>query len=323
MKILLLRFSSIGDIVLTTPVARCIKLQLGAEVHFLTKSAFSGILRPNPHIDKVYSFEKDLDAELVGRLRAERYDLVVDLHNNLRSLRLKWALRRPSCAFDKLNWEKWLLVNLKINRLPNKHIVHRYLDTVSHLGVEYDGAGLDYFIPEETNLDEVPLPAVPFVAFVIGATHATKRMPEDKIVEICRLMRQPLVLLGGKAEADTGARVAKEVGEHVVNLCGVLTLHQSVKALQRSFKVISHDTGLMHIAAALRKPVVSVWGNTTPEFGMWPFYPTGYALNTSVQIAGLSCRPCSKIGFERCPRGHFKCMRDIAAASIVDALKQH
>lgn len=306
---------------LTTPVARCIKLQLGAEVHFLTKSAFSGILTPNPHIDKVYSFEKDISGELVGQLKAERYDVVVDLHNNLRSMRLKWALRRPSRSFNKLNWEKWLLVNLKINRMPDLHIVQRYLDAAGHLGVKYDGAGLDYFIPEETNLDGVPLPDHSFVAFVIGATHATKRLPEEKIVEICRLIQQPVVLLGGKVEAEVGARVAQAAGRHVVNLCGVLSLHQSALALQRSFKVIAHDTGLMHIAAALRKPLVTVWGNTTPAFGMWPFYPTGYALNTSVQIAGLSCRPCSKIGFDRCPRGHFKCMRDIAPASVADALK--
>lgn len=319
MKILLLRFSSIGDIVLTTPVARCLKLQKGAEIHFLSKTAFAGILTPNPHIDRVFTFERDISSDLLRDLRAEQYDHIIDLHHNLRSLRLKWALRRPATSFNKLNWEKWLLVNLKIRRLPEAHIVDRYLDTVRSLGVTYDGAGLDYFIPPDTTLEAHYLPDTPYIAFAIGATHATKRLPEEKISEICRLIRRPVVLLGGKAEMETGARVANEAGGHVFNLCGQLTLHQSALAVQGAAKVISHDTGLMHIAAALRKPVVSVWGSTTPEFGMWPFYPTGLHLNTSVEVPGLSCRPCSKIGHEKCPRGHFRCMRDIAARSVAEA----
>lgn len=321
MKILLLRFSSIGDVVLTTPVARCLKKQLGAEVHFLTKKAFEPILQPNPHIDRVFSFEKDLDAVL-PRLKNERYDLVVDLHHNLRSLRVKLALGRPARSFDKLNFEKWLMVNLKINRLPDVHIVQRYLSTVEHLGVRYDGAGLDYYIPPE---EEVRVPDFSkslsegnYIAFVLGATHATKRLPPEKAAEICRRLDQPVVLLGGKSEHAAGQAI---VGPNVVNLCGRLTLHQSASVVRQAGKVLTHDTGLMHIAAAFRKEIVSVWGNTIPEFGMYPFYPTGMKLNTSIEVVGLSCRPCSKIGFERCPKGHFKCMQDIDPLQVATALR--
>lgn len=321
MKILLLRFSSIGDIVLTTPVARCLKKQLGAEVHFLTKKAFGPLLSPSPYIDRVFTFEKEID-EVLPLLKAGHYDLIVDLHHNLRSLRLKLALGRPARSFDKLNFEKWLLVNLKVNRMPDVHIVQRYLSTVSHLGVRDDGEGLDYFIPPEEEVVVSDFSALlsegNYIAFVLGATHATKRLPFDKMIEICRNLDQPVVLLGGKSEQATGDRI---LGSNVVNLCGRLSLHQSASFVRQAGKVLTHDTGLMHIAAAFRKKIVSVWGNTVPSFGMYPFYPTGIHLNTSIEVEGLSCRPCSKIGFDTCPKGHFRCMNDISVPAIIAALK--
>lgn len=321
MKILLLRFSSIGDIVLTTPVARCLKKQLGAEVHFLTKKAFGPLLSPSPYIDRVFTFEKEID-EVLPLLKAGHYDLIVDLHHNLRSLRLKLALGRPARSFDKLNFEKWLLVNLKVNRMPDVHIVQRYLSTVSHLGVRDDGEGLDYFIPPEEEVVVSDFSALlsegNYIAFVLGATHATKRLPLDKMIEICRNLDQPVVLLGGKSEQATGDRI---LGSNVVNLCGRLSLHQSASVVRQAGKVLTHDTGLMHIAAAFRKKIVSVWGNTVPSFGMYPFYPTGIHLNTSIEVEGLSCRPCSKIGFDACPKGHFRCMNDISVPAIIATLK--
>lgn len=324
MKILLLRFSSIGDIVLTTPVARCLSRQLGAEVHFFTKRAFVPVLEPNPYVSRVFSFEKEL-SETLPALRRERYDWVLDLHHNLRSARVKWSLGRPAGSFDKLNLEKWLLVHTGIDRLPDRHIVHRYMATAEHLGVRYDGQGLDYFIPESEEVDVRGFaPGVmpgAYVAFAIGANHATKRMPEEKIADVCRRIPSAVLLLGGEAEQAAGARIAATAGPHVHDLCGRLSLHQSASVLRQSARVATHDTGLMHIAAALRKPIVSLWGNTVPKFGMYPFYPDGMALNTTFEVAGLPCRPCSKIGYDRCPKGHFRCMNDLDTAAIAEALK--
>ena len=323
MKILLLRFSSIGDIVLTTPVARCLHQQLGAEVHYLTKQAFAPILAANPHVARIFSFRKEV-TEVLPALQKENYDWVIDLHHNLRSLRVKWALRRPVRSFAKLNFEKWLLVNLKIDRLPAIHVVHRYLATVQHLGVQYDGQGLDYFIPPE---EEVPVGSLSpllsegrFVAFVVGAAHATKQLPLQKAVAICRDLDRPVALLGGRGDQALGQSIAEAAGPQVVNLCGALRLHQSASVLRQSARVLSPDTGLMHIAAALRKPIVSVWGSTTPRFGMYPFYPTGLDQNTSMEVPGLSCHPCSKIGYGACPRGHFRCMYDQSEDQIRTAL---
>ena len=329
LKILIIRFSSIGDIVLTTPVVRCLKQQLNAEIHFLTKKGFRGILDPNPYIDKVYTIQSKV-GEIKTELRKEKYDWVIDLHHNLRSWQVKWILDRPSRSFNKLNLAKWLMVNLKWNLLPKTHIVHRYLDTTKKLGIQYDGKGLDYFIPEgqQVQLRDIDcaskytpdqrkaLQQGQYVALVIGAAHATKRMPLAKLVEICKGIQQPILLLGGPDDRATGDQIVQQAGTHVINTCGQYSLHQSASLVKQAAQVITHDTGLMHIAAALRKPIVSIWGSTVPEFGMTPFYPEGMDENKTFEVANLSCRPCSKIGYDVCPKGHFQCMNNIDVAKI-------
>jgi len=313
MKILLLRFSSIGDIVLTSPVVRCIRQQIGAEVHFLTKKSYASILTANPHIHRVYSFDREV-TEVLPALHQEHYDWVIDLHHNLRSFRVKWTLGRPSRSFNKLNFEKWLLVNAKIDRLPDVHIVQRYMEAVRHLHVQYDGAGLDYFIPSVAEVVVSTLApdlvADQYTVFAIGATHATKRLPVEKIIALCRAEKQPVVLLGGSAEQLAGVAIAAACGRQVVDLCGKLSLHQSASVVRQAAKVLTHDTGLMHIAAAFQKKIVSFWGSTVPQFGMYPLYPDGMERNITMEVTGLSCRPCSKIGYDQCPKGHFRCMRE-------------
>ena len=318
MKILIIRFSSIGDIVLTTPVVRCLKLQTSATIHYLTKRNFKGILAQNPYIDKTYSIDKEV-VELKNELKAEQYDLIIDLHNNLRSRRLSRMLGVKAIRFEKLNIQKWLLVNLGINRLPNLHIVDRYMATVASLNVVNDQAGLDYFMPESDRVDVKNILGIsaPYIAFVIGAAHATKRLTDAKIIEICKQIQQPIVLIGGKEERDIGEHIAQDSGAHVINTCGQLSLNQSASVVQQSAHVIAHDTGLMHIAAAFRKPITLVWGNTIPAFGMYPYLPNNSPLHHNVEVKNLSCRPCSKIGFQQCPKGHFRCMQDIDVAEVV------
>ena len=318
MKILIIRFSSIGDIVLTTPVVRCLKLQTSATIHYLTKRNFKGILTQNPYIDKTYSIDKEV-VELKNELKAEQYDLIIDLHNNLRSRRLSRILGVKAIRFEKLNIQKWLLVNLGINRLPNVHIVDRYMATVASLNVVNDQAGLDYFMPESDRVDVKNILGIsaPYIAFVIGAAHATKRLTDAKIIEICKQIQQPIVLIGGKEERDIGEHIAQDSGVHVINTCGQLSLNQSGSVVQQSAHVIAHDTGLMHIAAAFRKPITVVWGNTIPAFGMYPYLPNNSPLHHNVEVKNLICRPCSKIGFQQCPKGHFRCMQDIVVAEVV------
>lgn len=310
-KILILRFSSIGDIVLTTPVVRCLKNQLGAEIHYLTKAPFRTILSENPYIDKLITFEKSTD-EVLDLLKNEKYDFVVDLHNNIRTLKLKGKLGVKSAAFPKLNVRKWLYVNTKWDVMPDVHIVERYFKAVESLGVQSDGLGLDYYISESDQVDLKQIFPTSFQSgfwvYTLGAQFKTKCLPEEKIRELLGMIDVPMVLLGGNEDTLLGESLANSFPEKVVNLAGKLNLNQSASVVEQSSGVICHDTGLMHIASAFKKNLAVIWGNTTPKIGMYPYLPGAQVEN--FQVANLNCRPCSKIGFQKCPKDHFKCMRN-------------
>lgn len=317
-KILIIRFSSIGDIVLTTPVVRCIKQQLpNAEIHYITKKSFAGILNNNPYITKVHSIEKNT-TEVLQTLKHEQFDVIIDLHNNLRSAQIKASLRCKSFTFKKLNFKKWLLVNFKVNQLPAVHLVERYMQTVYKLGVINDNKGLDYFIPANDVVSIDYLPATHqqgYIGFVIGAKHFTKQLPTEKIISICKKLNQPIILLGGKEDAARAQIIEAAIGTSIYNACGKYNLNQSASLVKQAKKIITHDTGLMHIAAAFKKQIISVWGNTVPGFGFAPYLPGDNS--KIVEVKNLSCRPCSKIGYDKCPKGHFKCMMLIDEAEFV------
>lgn len=315
MKVLVIRFSSIGDIVLTTPILRCIKQQIpAAELHFLTKKNFLPVIAHNPYIDKIHTMVDNV-RECLPELRKEKFDHVIDLHHNFRSAQVKRALHAKNHSFNKLNIEKWLLVNLHINRLPDVHIVDRYFETVKELGVKNDGLGLDYFITEEEKVDPlVRCGAAPgdYHVLVAGGSYYTKQIPLHKLAEICTLSDKKILVLGGKEDAAQGEDLERQFGKKVFSACGKFSINQSASLIQQADKVITSDTGLMHIAAAYKKNIVSIWGNTIPEFGMSPYKPG--AESRIVEVKGLSCRPCSKLGYRKCPKGHFKCMNDITVS---------
>ena len=329
MKVLILRFSSIGDIVLTTPVVRALKAQLpDVRIHYATKPAFAPLLESNPHVDQVHTLERSLPA-LIRQLRAERFDYLIDLHHNLRTAVIKLALRGvASRSFAKLNWQKYLLVRAKVNRLPNVHVVERYLATVAPLGVYDDGGGLDYFIPYKDEVERNWLPPThrkEYVVYALGGKHATKRLPLPRMIELCDKINKPIVLLGGPEDRADGEEIVRFFERHagsapyeeglrqlgkkslIYNACGQYNLNQSASVVKGARAVFAHDTGLMHIAAAFGRQIYSIWGSTTPQFGMYP-YRTRFVVFENNR---LKCRPCSKIGYSRCPLGHFKCMNEL------------
>jgi len=324
-KFLIVRFSSIGDIVLTTPVIRCLKTQVeGAVVHFLVKPQFRQVVEHNPYLDKIHVLQTNWDA-MIDELQAEGFDYIIDLHHNLRTLRLKRSLKLPAYSFNKLNIEKFIFVKLKWNVMPKVHIIDRYLKTVEPFGVKNDGKGMDYFIGPN---DEVPYSDIPaahqlgYVALVIGASFKTKKLPIEKLQELCRKIHHPVILLGGPEEAGEGDMIASVDPIKIYNACGKFRLNESVDLVRKSKLVIAHDTGLMHIAAALKKQVIAVWGSTTPSFGMVPYYGDNHLLRhgrpyDDVQVHKLWCRPCTKIGRDKCPQGHFKCMKNINIDELV------
>lgn len=320
-KILVVRFSSIGDIVLTTPVLRNIKKTApSTELHYLTKSSFKSILTHNPNVDKVWAFNDNL-AELVHLLKAENFDYVIDLHKNLRSFRLKKKLNVPSFSYNKLNFSKFLLSFFKINILSNKHIVDRYLDCTAALGVKNDNEGLDYFISSESEKTSISiLSDIPpkFTVVVIGAAHRTKVPPIIKYSEIINKLNRPCVLIGGDKDIVIASEIFELIANKtlVYNLCGKTSLEESAAIIRSAELVVTPDTGMMHIAAAFQRPIISLWGNTVPNFGMTPYYGSNETRSFIAQVNNLSCRPCSKIGHDRCPKKHFDCMNKLNVDEI-------
>ncbi|MGB4959509.1 MAG: glycosyltransferase family 9 protein [Saprospiraceae bacterium] len=312
-KILVIRFSSIGDIVLTTPVIRCLKQQLNAEIHYLVKPGFASVIHENPNIDKIHLLKESV-SETITILQSESFDLVIDLQKNLRSIRITSGLDCKVIRFDKLNIKKWMAVNLKVNQLPQgKHIVDRYFKALDELGIKDDGEGLDYYIMPEDEYDAQGLiNGMKYQVLVLGATYFTKRIPKEKCIDIIVSSEHHTILLGGKDVSELAHELAIIFPEKVINYCGKIGLGVSAGIIKHAQRVVTGDTGLMHIAAAFHKEITVLWGNTIPEFGMYPHY--GHKnpdRHIDLQVQNLPCRPCSKLGYDHCPKGHFKCMNEI------------
>lgn len=322
-RILFVRFSSMGDIILTTPVVRCAKKQWHGEleIHYITKKPYAFLLEHNPYIDRVHTIDRSTN-EIIETLRALQFDYVIDLHHNARSYFLKRKLKTLSFAFNKVNFEKWLLVNFGINRLPKQHIVDRYIETLRAFKIENDGDGLDYFLPDTDRVVSEKLPATHqqgYIAMVIGGTYRGKKMPPDKIARICSELNYPVVLLGGPSDVDAAVEIMNAQQGTVWNATGQCSFNQSASLIEKSAAVITHDTGLMHVAAAFKKPVISVWGGTVPKFGMPPYLPAEGSL--IVEARHLTKRPCSKLG-NRCKYKPCRCMEEVSETEIVERATQ-
>lgn len=320
-RILIIRFSSIGDIVLTSPVIRALRQKFPhADIRFLTKRAYAELVEPNPYLNGIFYFDQNIQA-VIGQIKAFRPECIIDLHNNLRSSIVKAAIGAKSYSFSKLNLEKWLRVNLNIDLLPKMHIVDRYMAAAAPLGIAHDGQGLDFFIP-----DNVPMPALgaefarDYVAIVVGAKFATKRIPAAKLRQIVDGIGKPIIMIGGTEDAAIGNELAN--GTLVVNGCGKFSILESARILQNAQLVITPDTGMMHVAAAFNRPIISVWGNTIPQFGMAPYMPQHPERSFIIEQQGLPCRPCSKIGFSSCPKVHFNCMNLLDVKTLISTTNQ-
>lgn len=321
-KILIIRLSSIGDIVLTTPVIRAVNEQLPeAEVHFLVRKEYVAVVDHNPHIHKLHTYDIENVDKVMEELQNEHFDVVIDLQKNYRSRQVVRRLKCESYTFQKHNFSKWLCYRFKMNGLPETHIVERYFEAVKMLNVHNDHKGLEFYIPEDQGFEEDDLPMMfedGFVAIVLAAQHYSKRIPVSKVVEIGSILHKPIMLLGGKDVFEEGERVVAQLGERATNGCGKYTLYQSAAILQHADCVITGDTGLMHISAALHKPTAAIFGSTIPEYGYYPYMPGERYMFRNFEVCPLHCRPCSKFGSSKCKRKHFKCMNNISATDVAE-----
>ncbi len=331
LKILIIRLSSLGDVVLTTPVPRLLRKKFpNSEIHFITKSEYSDIYINNNNVNKVINLEQNLK-KTIKVLKSKKYDLIIDLHNNIRSNIIKYSLSAKCLTYDKQSLKRWILTNLKY-KTSIKHIVKSNIETLLNLKINDDGEGLDLFLNEKDMVDIKTFPPYfrnGFYVLVIGAKHENKKLPLEKIIELCDKINKPIILIGGFEEVSYSKKIefffnSENVRDDEVfqklnkktkiyNLCGKLSIMQSAWILKLSNVVYTNDTGFMHIAAALKKKVVAIMGPTHPDIGFYPYKTNFYVY----QNTNLNCRPCTKIGLSKCPAGHFKCMKELKFDHII------
>ncbi len=317
-KVLVIRFSSIGDIVLTSPIVRALKSS-GFQVDYVVKRKFKNAIENNQNVDKIFTLEQ---AGLREELLIQKYSLVVDLQNNLQSLRLRKGLSENIRAVNKENIKKLLLVRSGIDALNNQHIVERYFKALDDLGIKEDGEGLDFHIPKNFKLENKSITfnlSEPFIAWIIGASYPKKILPMTHVIKICNELKLPIAIIGGPQDEANGNEIIHSVKhQNVNNLCGKLTLMESAFVVKVSSLVLSNDTGLMHIASAFDKKIISFWGCTKPSLGMSPFRPN----SSSIAIVSDSHKaPCSKLG-NRCKSKKNNCIEDIQPEAILESVQR-
>lgn len=338
-KILLIRFGSLGDVVLATSLIRMLRTAYPvAQIDFMVKREYAELLKCNPHLSSVIELRSDDRDELKvlkEGIRRERYDAIVDLHNSLRSRYLRaFSGARYVRVVNKRVGERSFLVRFKLNFYHGMvPVAERYLETVRKFGVRDDGGGSEIYVPEEI-VQSVSVLLGKYKlerhGTVIGmapmAKHFTKRWLPERFVEFgVRAAKETgakILVLGSREETDVCGDIAQMInagaGTNAADsLAGRISLIETAAVLDHCTLVLSNDTGIMHIAAARRKKVVAIFGSTVREFGFYPYRTESIVL----EKAGLPCRPCSPIGLERCPQGHFKCMREIGVEEVLHATR--
>jgi len=339
-KTLIIRLSSIGDIVLGSPLIRVLRKRFpSSQIDFVVRKEYSELVRYNPNLNFIHEFNSDGGfrelRKLAGKLRSESYDLVIDIHNSLRSRYLRSFIRaKKVVVIDKRIFARTMLVRFKKNYYRNIiSVADRYIEPVKSYRIENDGGGLEIFIPDETAAritEKVSSLKSRSFGKIVGlcpsAKHATKRWPEERFIEagiiLSRELNAKIVIFGGNNDAELCARISHGIKSKAGDECAIdyssqFSLLETAAAMDFCDIIVTNDSGLMHIAAARCKKIVAIFGSTVREFG---FYPVGTE-NIVIERNGLYCRPCSHIGLDSCPERHFRCMNDIVTDDVVGAVK--
>jgi heptosyltransferase-2 len=333
-KILIIRLSSIGDILLSTPFIRQVRQKFpGSQIDYVIKDVYKDLIKHNPHINQIYTVRTDDTnsdlIELKQTLEKQSYNIVFDLHNNLRSNFLKRGINAEKIrSIRKGKIKQSLLVWFKINKYDEEiSIPERYLAVAKDFDVEDDGKGLEIFLDdtaiesaeEKTISNDIDLNKS-FVCLAPGAGFFTKRWPDKKfkqlINNICEKEKLPIVVFGGTEDQKIGAELGQS--NKSVDFCGKLSLLETAYIISKGNALVSNDSGLMHMATAVHTPVLAIFGSTVRELGFFPYRSESRV----IENIDLSCRPCSHIGRHKCPKGHFKCMEDIPAERVYEELSQ-
>ena len=309
LKILVVRFSSIGDIILTTPILRCLKSQLDCDIDFLTKRSYQNLLLSNTNIRDIYTLNEKTN-DTINFLRNKEYDIIIDLQSNLRSLNIRLGLKVKSFVVKKLNIKRYILIYFGINLL-NNHIVDRYFKTVRNLKVYNDNKGIDYILSNETKLKFKT--DKDYISWCIGGTYEAKKLSVKQISSVINKLNTDVVLIGGAAEKKMAAEIIKNtISKKVLSFCGEISIEESALLIKKSKLFLTNDTGMMHIASAFNSPIISFWGCTKPSLGFSAYMPNKKSENIIIEITK---RPCSKHG-KNCRFQSKGCIKEIDYTTI-------
>jgi len=334
-KIAIIRLSSIGDIVLTTPLVRALRAQYPqSRIDFIIKNEYAELLSTNPHLDNVISFDHDAGfgelRSLKKLIRKEKYDVLIDLHKNFRSVFLRNNSRSGMVLkYNKNYVRRSLLIWFGLNRFKIiEPIYKRYFRAVESLGVKPDKDGTELHLTKnnilnvQTKLTKSGLRKnQPLVILCPGAGFATKQWHIKGFAEVgdhlAKKYKALIGILGSNKDFEDCESVQNQMNERSVNYAGMFTLLESAAMLNQSKIVITNDTGLMHIAQSQKTPVVALFGSTTRELGYFPFPESSFVIEQD-----LSCRPCTHNGRNSCPKKHFRCMMDSKSGDVIEAAEQ-
>jgi heptosyltransferase-2 len=328
--ILAIRFSAIGDILLTTPLFRAIRLRHpGARIAVLTKRQYAPLLSDNPNVNEVFSIaDGDSIRHVAEQIRSVNYSHILDLHGNLRTLALRMLAPGPWTSYSKRTIARAALIVTKRNFYgTSEPVAERYFEAAASLDVWPDDGPPEFFLAHgveeevEARLQKLGLGDAPaMVAIAPGAAHATKRWPALSWIALAKELRSTgaeVVVVGGPADAKLAQWIATDVGPGVASVAGLLSLQETGAVIKRSAALISGDTGVMHMATGLGTPLVALFGPTVRQFGFFPYK----SKRAEVVELSLGCRPCSAHGTAQCPLGHHRCMKEISTAIVLDALR--
>jgi ADP-heptose:LPS heptosyltransferase len=317
-RVLIIRLSSLGDILLTTPLVRSLKNKYKSiEVDFLLRKEYQEIYKYNPHLTNLFLFENPTGNNILRKLMSRNYNLVIDLQNNIRSNKLTGKLGKNVIEFRKRTIDKFLLVKFKINRMKElPQIPVRYSEIIPGLNLDEDG--LELFIPDNIT------PRLDMFKNIIGlcpgSRHFTKKWPVDYFIELGNLLIKEgfkIVLFGGKDDRELCRQISEALADSI-DLSNDNQLLHTAKEMKNCRLIICNDSGLLHLACAVKVPVIMIMGSTVKEFGFAPYKNKNLVLENN----SLSCRPCSHIGRKNCPKKHFKCMLDIKPGNVFEKIKE-
>lgn len=335
-KILVVRLSSIGDIILTTPLLRSLRTSCPeARITFLIKKQYEELLAASPYIDELITFDKKDGLKGLRKikhyLKEQHFDLYLDIHKNWRSRYLRFCLHAgKTTTYRKLILKRTLLIWFRINLYRViKPVYQRYFDSVKDLGIQYDGRGTEIHVPPDKSEKIRHLLSDagytfdgPLVILCPSATYFNKRWKSEGFIETARyLIREKsafVIIHGGREDTGLCKDIAGGIGPRAVSMAGLLSLSESAALLRFATVVVANDSGLLHMAQSQKKPVVGIYGATTRELGYFPVEQNSTVIETS-----LSCRPCTHNGLNKCPKKHFRCMNDIAAEKVIEAALQY